>query len=179
MFPSHRRVRILCPMQRGLNFERDRKMRVKIDVSLPQINQSDPHSFLLSTARNNTRSLTRKKIKFYGTRGIACINLSYDPACDRNCGATGSVRKPVKVRGAWKNLATLPEKAFLGHYAAIITLISAESRVSKTISILMGGSRVNPFIGVGQIRIPLSLSLPISLFPRRAVERGSGTVAVR
>lgn len=68
----------------------------------------------------------------------------------------------VKLRGAWKNLATLPEKAFLGHYAAIITLISAESRVSKTISILMGGSRVNPFIGVGQIRIPLSLC------PRRA-----------
>lgn len=85
------------------------------------------------------------------------------------------IRKPV-ARG--KTLPPSRKKRFWVITRAIITLISAESRVSKTISILMGGSRVNPFIGVGQIRIALSLSLSLRavLAPRgRARKRDGGS----
>lgn len=140
---------------------------------LPRINQSDPHSLLVSTTLNNTIANSEENQILW--HGRYRLYQSFVRSRMRSKVAA-QLDRFVKLRGAWKNLATLPEKAFLGHYAAIITLISAESRVSKTISILMGGSRVNPFIGVGQIRIPLSLSAPRS---RRAVERGSGTVAVR
>lgn len=58
---------------------------------------------------------------------------------------------------------TLLEKAFSGHYPPIITRISQhESPNSKTISILMTDSWVNPFIDVRQICISYKRKVNVS-----------------
>lgn len=61
------------------------------------------------------------------------------------------------------------KKALRGSLRADNNSHKPESRNSKTISILMAGSSVNPFIGVGQICISSSASMAVRARPK---ERG-------